>query len=73
LRGQVSLEALVAIAAFLALLTALIAAASSVSESTEVAGVEVGEERLGAVAALSHQLVESEGVVFSEETKEEET
>ncbi|VVC03742.1 Uncharacterised protein [Candidatus Burarchaeum australiense] len=63
------LEALIAIAAFLALLAALIGAAALASDATMQAGDAVKNERLTAAAVLENEIMDSEGVVFAGENK----
>ena len=64
LRGQVSIEAMIAIAAVIALIVTMMAASQKASESMEVAGREGGKERMEAGALLSHEIAGSRGVRF---------
>ena len=64
LRGQVSIEAMIAIAAVIALIVTMMAASQKASESLEVAGREGGKERMEASALLGHEIAESGGVRF---------
>ena len=66
MRAQVSLDAMVSIAAFIALLALLISAASYAAERTQEAGEMAAVERMDAGRMLSHAVVEADGVVFSE-------
>jgi hypothetical protein len=63
-RGQLSIEALVAIAAFLALLAALIGAAAIAGDATTSSAEAMADERLEAVAVLENEIVPAEAVEF---------
>ncbi|MDO8340134.1 MAG: hypothetical protein Q7T16_05770 [Candidatus Burarchaeum sp.] len=71
LRGQLSIEALVAIAAFLALLAALIGAAAVAGDATEDAQAAMTDERLKAAAVLENEVVAGEGIEFGDEYAKE--
>ena len=62
--GQLSIEALVAIAAFLALLAALIGAAAVAGDATENAGEAVKDERLEAAAVPQNEIGSAQAVEF---------
>jgi len=66
MRAQVSLDAMVSIAAFVALLALLLSAASYSAEKTHEAGTLVAKEKLEAGSILSQEAVEADGVEFSD-------
>lgn len=66
-KGQISLEALVAVAAFAAMLAILLSAAAEGAENLEAAGNETAEEIGGAAGMLADYAVEENGVEFSDE------
>jgi len=71
-RGQLSLEALVAIAVFLGFLAVLMGAAIEFSEKSRAAGVEISKEQRKAGALLSYEVERVNGVWFSENQEEAE-
>jgi hypothetical protein len=65
MRAQVSLDAMVSIAAFIALLALLISAASYSAEKTQAAGRIVAEEKTMAGQVLSQEVIGADEVEFS--------
>ncbi len=65
-RAQISLDAMVSIAAFIALLGLLLSAAAYSAERTQEAGNLVAKEKLEAGSILSQEAIGADGVEFSD-------
>lgn len=66
MKAQISLEAMVSVAAFIALLALLISAAAYSADRTQEAGELVAAEKMEAGAVLSQTVIETDGVEFSD-------